>query len=246
MAYQLLNNISHQKTKINQGYCAAWGHQVSSVVTFITEFGDIHKEYPILFNRNSETKKYHAIALLGFEEHENLFLDDNVRHGWSAHYIPGVIAKGPFLIGYQDQSHDGGNEQTPVIHLDMADPRVNTEHGVDIFLSHGGNSEYITSISRILQGINKGITLSEEMFIAFEYFDLIEPLSIEIELPDEGTHVVQGSYTISQEKLAALDGKALAQLNKAGFLQAAFLVVSSLSNINHLIQKKSRVYKLLG
>jgi hypothetical protein len=51
---------------------------------------------------------------------------------------------------------------------------------------------------------------------------------------------VVGLYTINQQKLAALDGAALERLNRAGFLQAAFLVISSMNNVRRLIALKQQ------
>jgi len=42
----------------------------------------------------------------------------------------------------------------------------------------------------------------------------------------------------SVERLAALSGDALVRLNKAGFLQGAFLVLASVNNMKKLIDLK--------
>ena len=46
-------------------------------------------------------------------------------------------------------------------------------------------------------------------------------------------------FSISEDKLAALRGDALEQLHRAGFLRLAYLVLSSLSNVNRLIEIKN-------
>jgi hypothetical protein len=53
-------------------------------------------------------------------------------------------------------------------------------------------------------------------------------------------YVLKGFYTINQDRLAQLDGEALEKLNRAGFLQGAFLVVASLNNVKKLIDMKKR------
>ena len=47
-------------------------------------------------------------------------------------------------------------------------------------------------------------------------------------------------YTINQKKLAELDAENLHKLNRSGFLQGAFLVISSLGNVQRLIEMKGR------
>jgi hypothetical protein len=47
-------------------------------------------------------------------------------------------------------------------------------------------------------------------------------------------------HTINQQKVSALDGASLEKLNRAGFLQGAFLVMASMNNVKRLIAIKQR------
>lgn len=233
----LLNNITHKDLRIITQHAAAYGDNVGSTLTFPTEFGDVHREYPILFQKNSDTGKFQSVVLLGLKSDENLFLDGN--GGWNARYIPAVIERGPFLIGFQDQSRDGGAERAPVVHIDMESPRVSATEGSEVFLDHGGLSPYLEKISRLLNRIYDGMQFSDAMFAEFIALDLIEPVNLEIELNDREKYRLNGNYTIHQEKLAQLSGADLERLNRNGFLRLAFLVVESLGNIQHLIKLKT-------
>lgn len=233
----LLNNITHKDLKIITRHSAAFGDNVGSTLTFPTEFADVHREYPILFQKNPDTGKFQSVVLLGLKSDENLFLDE--LGGWKANYIPAVIERGPFLIGFQDQSRDGGSERTPVIHVDMEHPRISETEGEAVFLDHGGLSPYLEKISKILNRIYDGMQISDAMFAAFAELDLIEPVNLEIELNDREVYRLHGNYTIHQEKLANLRGADLERLNRSGFLRCAFLAVESLGNIQRLVQLKT-------
>lgn len=238
----LLNNVEHKDLKVKTDYSAAYGDNVASTLTFPTEFGDVQKEYPILFQKNRETGKYQSIALLGFKKGENLFLEENAaagNPGWNASYVPGVIARGPFLIGFQDQTYQGGLEREPVIHIDMDNPRVNVDEGEPLFREFGGASPYLERMSTILRGIHEGMAMNDVMMAAFESYELIEPVTIKIELHNGEKYSLEGNFTINEERLRNLSGSALEQLNRIGFLQGAFLVVSSLRNIKKLIDIKN-------
>jgi hypothetical protein len=65
-------------------------------------------------------------------------------------------------------------------------------------------------------------------------------VNIEADVLADVKYVLKGFYTIDREKLAQLDGDALEKLNKAGFLQGAFLAAASLGNIRRLIDMKQR------
>jgi hypothetical protein len=237
----MLNNVVHKDLRVITRYGAQFGDNVGSVLTFPTEYGDVQREYPIFFRKDPASGEFQSMALLGFEKNENLFLDG--EH-WNAAYVPGMIARGPFLIGFQQQEVDGETRKEPVIHIDMDSPRVSTTEGEPVFLPHGGNTRYIERIAGVLKGLQDGLAVSQAMFAAFTAMDLIESVKVEVKFNAEEQYNLLGLYTISEEKLARLDGESLVQLNRAGFLQGAFLVIASLNNVKKLIDMKHRRRRL--
>jgi hypothetical protein len=231
----LLNNIAHKDLRIITRHGQEFGDNVGTVLTFPTEYADIQREYPIFFRKDPESGEYQSIALLGFSKDENVFLDEQ---GWQANYIPGIVARGPFLVGFQDQQGDG--VATAVIHVDLDSPRVSQTEGEPVFLPMGGNSRYIDRVAGILNGISEGIAVSKAMFAAFTAANLIEPVKLEVKFSDTERFNLVGLHTISEEKLLNLDGAALEQLNRAGFLKGAFLVAASIANVQKLIERKHR------
>ncbi len=231
----LLNNIEHKDLRVSTRKSAEYGDANPFVLTFPTEFGDIQREYPILIHKNPETGEFQSLALLGFEQGENLFLDSE---GWQASYVPAVVDRGPFLIGFQNREFEGELRQEPVIHVDMDDPRVDVADGQRVFLEHGGNSPYIERISAMLQAIHSGIEISKTMFAAYDSLGLIESVSIEIELRPGQKHKLEGYYTITEERLAALADEDVVRLHRAGFLQGAYLIIASMNNMKKLINMK--------
>lgn len=227
--HEMLNNIAHRDLRVITRHGAEFGDNVGTVLTFPTEFGDIQREYPIFFRKDAQTGEFQSIALLGFQQDENLFLDES---GWNAAYIPGIVTRGPFLIGFQNRE--------PVIHVDLDNPRISSSEGEPVFLPQGGNTRYLERIGTTLQGIHQGLAISKAMFDAFNEFQLIEPVNVEIKFNDEEQYNLRGLYTISEERLAKLDGNALFKLNSAGFLQGAFLVMASHNNVKKLIDMKHR------
>lgn len=232
----LLNNIDHQNLKVITRHSPEFGDNVNQTLVFPTEYGEIQREYPILF-RKDENGEFQSVALLGLDEDENLFLNED---GWQARYIPAVNERGPFLIGFQKQETEGEPRREPMIYVDLDHPRVSDSEGEPVFLPQGGNSPYLEHVSRVLRVIFKGAEINKLMFAAFEEADLIKPVSLEIKLSDVEQYNVLDYYTIDEEKLAALEGAPLERLHKHGFLRAAFLVLSSLGNVKRLIELKNR------
>ena len=154
--------------------------------------------------------------------------------------MPGIIARGPFLIGFQERREGGDVQREAVIHVDLDDPRISSTEGEPVFLPQGGNSRYLDRVAGILNGIRTGIEVSKAMFAAFTAAELIEPVKIEVKFNSEEQYDLLGMYTINQKKLIELDAETLHKLNRSGFLQGAFLVTASLGNVQRLIDMKGR------
>ena len=230
----LLNNIDHGKLKVATGHSAAFGDNVSQALIFPTEFDDVQRDYPILFSKDANGG-FQAVALLGLEENENLFLDNGA---WRARYVPAAMARGPFSIALQRQ--DGADAPEPMIHVDLDDPRVNDREGEPVFLPQGGNSPYLVRISEVLRRIHRGAEFVKPMFDAFGEADLIAPVKLELMLSETEKINIVDYFSIGEERLRSLDGATLERLNRQGYLQAAFAALSSLGNIRRLIEMKNR------
>ena len=229
----LLNSSEHGDLRIVTQRSAAYGDAVMSAVTFPTEFRHLQAHYPIFFQKHPRTGEFQPVALFGFRQGENLFLDER---GWDASYVPLTIERQPFLIGRQQAT--GG--QKMVIHVDMDSPRVGRDEGEPVFLAHGGPSEYLVRVNSMLGAVHQGMESNRAFIPALLANDLLESFTLDIELDDGSELRMAGFYTIHEEKLDALGGDALAALNRPGWLKAIYMAVASLSNIRDLIVRKNR------
>ena len=234
--YELLNNVAHKDLRVATGFGPQFGDDVGMVPAFPSEYAELQREYPIFFRKDSDGQ-WQSVALLGFEQRENLFLQNG---RWSAAYLPGAAAKGPFLIGFQEQHTDGELRQEPVIHIDLDHPRVNHVEGEAVFLPQGGNSPYLEHIATVLRGIRDGSEFGSAMFSAFDSMGLIQPVNLDVQLDERYRVNVNGLHSIDRDRLAALDAESLAQLNRAGYLEGAYLVLASLQNMRRLMAEKQR------
>jgi len=226
----LLNNIDHKDLHVQTGRGAHFGDNVMSALTFPSEFRDVQACYPIVFRKTGDGG-FEAHALFGFQEGENLFLG---LHGWEAAYVPLAIQRQPFLIGVN------GDELT--VHVDLENPRLSTSSGERVFLPHGGTSEYLEGINSTLLAIHQGLLQARGFLAALLEHQLLESFVLDIELDDGSQCRLAGFYTINEERLAMLAGSVLEGLNRAGYLQAVYMVIASMSNFRALIERKNRVH----
>lgn len=230
--HQVLDNITHQDIKIITQQHPDFGDNNSYSGLVLSELIAAQAEYPIFLRKSEQGKQAELVALLGLDAQENLFLSEG---GWDAHYLPLSIKRRPFLIGFQNQ--DG--IESPVVHIDMDNPRVNTDKGESVFMPHGGQSGYLQEVSAILKALHEGHAQTQAFIQALEEFKLIEPVDLKIELHNQQTIEIQSLLTVNEERLATLDGEQLHSLHTKGYLKHIYMILASLSNLTRLIERKN-------
>lgn len=227
--HALLNNVDHKDLRVITTRGAAYGDDVKSALTFPAEFRNIQACYPIVFHKAADGK-FQSLALFGFQDRENLFLGPA---GWDAPYVPLTVERQPFLIGFRDRE--------PLVHIDLASPRVSRTEGAALFREYGGSTEFLERMSSVLLTIHQGLEAAPAFIDALLRHDLLESFVLDVELDDRSQHRLTGYYTINEERLAALDAGALERLHQAGHLQAIYMAIASLSHFRDLIERRNRV-----
>ena len=242
---EILNNVSHEELRVNPSFSKELGDGITGTLTYITEFSEVQKEYPILCRKHPENGEYQATVFFGFENNENLFLVDpdpsrQKNIGWNANYVPAVMARGPFSIGLRRAMDAGADTPEPLVRVDTNHPKVSKDLGENLFLENGGNSPYLNHISRMLEVINDGVPLTQRMFECLVKYDLLTPITLDIEFNNNVKLKISNYETINLEKLARLNGAALEELSQKGFFQSSYFIAASLSNFKKLIEWKNK------
>lgn len=220
-----LDNVEHAELAVARRYGAAFGDAVNQVLVFPTEFEQAQRDYPILFRRDDQAHFY-AVALLGLDLDENLFLGET---GWTSRYVPVLQQRGPFSA-----DPAGG---APLIDLD--DPRVGVEDGEPLFLPHGGNAPYLQHIIAVTEAIRHGSASIAPFFAALDELGLLRARTLDIQLGDGTSYTVPDVFTLDEEKLTAVPDAALVRLHRSGLLRAATMAAASLANVARLIELKN-------
>jgi len=224
-----LDNVDHADLRIAAGHGAAFGDAVNQIALFVPEFEEAQRHYPILFRRqNGGTLQ--ALAILGFDRDENLFLDGE---RWLADYVPALARRGPFRIGL-----DGGE---PMIHVDLDHPRVlggEMDGGEPLFLPQGGQAPALDRAVEALRAIHIGHEAAPAMTAAFDELELAQPVTLNVQVTESQSYNFRDYLAITSERIAGLDGAALERLHRAGFLLSAVFAASSLANMHRLSARK--------
>lgn len=232
--HELLDNVTHKDLRVHYRYAPGCGFDQNLARVFPSELGALQAEYPLFLIRNSDSGHYDLVALLGFEQGENLYLGDDQ---WLARVMPLTIERQPFLIGFDQAST--GPSANPVIHIDIDHPAVSQNQGTPVFLPHGGESALLERVNQVLGMIHQGHEASEQFSRTLAGLDLVESLNLEVQLGDGQTHALTGLYTINEDRLNALTAESLSALHEKGYLQHIYMLLASMPQLGALIERKN-------
>jgi len=231
-----LDNVQHATLKLRRGHGARFGEAVNQVAVFASEFAQVQREYPILFARTPEGA-LQAVAILGFERDENLFLDGE---RWDAAYIPALLRHRPFTVGAADGER--------AVFVDLADPRVagDGEDGNPVFKPHGGDAPALEAAIDALRTLEAGARIAATMTALFDELGLAEAVRLQVKFSEHSGVDFDGYLAVTPEAIARLDGAALERLSRAGLLDVAVFAAASLGTMPKLVARKQRKLAAAG
>lgn len=219
-----LSKVEHRSLKVDLRASAAYGDNQHFVQVIVNEFPHLAVHYPILFSKDKDTGRFYCGVMLGFEEGENLFLDQWVVREF---YRPLALQRGPFYTHGQE------------VAIDLDHPRVGADGGQPIFNEHGYPTKYLQSIIWAFQDLKPGIDTTRIFVARLTELKLVEPIDIEVECEDGATRHCQGLYTVNQETLSRLPDAAVIELFRRGYMRLAHLMIASLKHVPLMARRKN-------
>jgi hypothetical protein len=219
---ELLNNHTHRHLKVQPGAAARYGDNQRFVAVIAGEFPHLAVHYPILLTKDQDTGAFFVGAMLGFDEGENLFLD---QRGMET-YRPLNLQRGPFFTA--------GSE----VAIDLDSPRID-EAGRPLFTETGEPTQYLQSIMALFRDLKPGLEVTKLFVESLAKRKLIEPIDIDVAFDDGSKRRLAGLYTINQDTLRALPDADVVELFRRGYLQLIYLMVASLKQVPVLARRKN-------
>jgi hypothetical protein len=190
--------------------------------------------YPIFLQKDINTGHFFISALLGFQDGENLFLNDK---GWDAPYIPLSVARQPFLI--TKRAVAPSNTEL-LITVDMDSGLVVAQGGQRLFDDAGQSTKYLSDKSAELRDLHEGLFEVDQLIDVLVRHNLIESALLKISFNRHKSYHLDHLYTINQEALSALDDGAVLELFRLGYLEKIHAILHSQVHVGELIRRKSR------
>ena len=127
-----------------------------------------------------------------------------------------------------------------VISIDLDHPRVSTEQGERLFEPLGGTSPYLERMANLLEHLHAGYEHTKDYVAALQRLELLESITLEIELEDGSTNQLFGFQSLNEDRLAGLSAEQLQGLQQNGFLLPTFMAIASTPNMGKLVRRKNR------
>ena len=217
----LLDNQAHRILRVQTEPAARYGDNHRFVPVAVNEFSLLVVHYPILLSKDAETGAFYCGAMLGFDEGENLFLDEGRNV-----YRPLNLQRGPFCTVGSD------------VAIDLDNPRV-APAGEALYTESGKPTRYLESIVELMRNLRPGLEKTKVFVDILLQLRLLAPLEIDAQFDDGTMRDVLGLYTIDHEALRGLPDDAALELFRRGYLQLIYVMLASLKQIPVLAQKKN-------
>jgi len=230
-----LDRSLHRNLKIHQPRMD-WSVAADLNALFVVgaEFGDVCREYPILFVRSgadaSGKPLVVPIAALGLAAKENLFLQGTQ---WRALYIPALLRAYPFAIGRV------GAEQRGVLSIDLGWAGLSQTEGLPLFDEKGEPAEQLKTMGKQLEQIEIETQRTGELCRLLLAKDLLREMRFDAELPDGSKLKVDGFFSVDEKQLAQLADADLLALHRSGVMGLVYAHLVSLGNLRKMLQWRS-------
>ena len=204
---------------------------LNSLFVAAAEFGDVCREYPILFVRagsDAAGKPMVApIAALGLAAKENLFLQGGQ---WRALYIPALLRAYPFAIGLAA----GG--QSTVLCIDAGWGGLSRTEGIALFDAEGQPGEQLAAITRQLELLQNEVQRTRDLCRLLQDKDLLREMRFDAELPGGQKLQVDGFLNVDEQRLAKLPDADLLALQRSGVMGLVYAHLLSMGNLRKMVQ----------
>lgn len=226
-----------KKIKTIQNFDFAKDINMASIM--VHEFSRASSTYPIVFVEDKRKDQFKPVVLLGLEDGENLFIQDDK---WQASYIPAIIRRYPFALAAT------GEEGRFTVCIDEQSDLLTDLDGQALFNDNGEPAEPLERVKRYLAELQQMDRFTEDFCKYLSEKNMFAPLNMRIRLGNEMRNVT-GAYIVNEERFNALSDETFIEMRSKKYVPVVYAHLSSLSQIERLLGfkgKKSISVKELG
>lgn len=231
---ETVDKTRHAKLRVkpNVDFVHAKDFNLASIS--LNELSACTANFPVVFVQNPDNQKFRPVAMFGLRPGENFYYGEE---GWDCTYVPLMVQRHPFLIGFDDREEDS-NMLTMCI--DKNSSFLSPDDGIAMFTEAGEDTDFLVTRRMLLNDIFEGEKLTEQFIQKLTELNLLSPVEILLQPQNGEPRKVAGMFTVDEQKLKALTPEQLQELHKLDFLPACYLILASLFQVHQLMRLRNR------
>ena len=198
-------------------------------IAYVTlhEFARAAATYPILFLEDKPNDGFRPVVLMGLQNGENLFVDNN--GAWNASYIPAMIRRYPFALS------KGSEEGRFIVCVDEGSSLLSDTEGAPMFDEKGEPTEVMENVKRYLSELQQMDRITQEFTRFMQSQNLLTPLNMRVKAAPQARNIT-GCFVINEERMNSLSDSFFLEVREKGYLPAIYAHLISLPQIERLVQ----------
>jgi hypothetical protein len=208
-------------------------HTMMVVPLSYSEFTLAGHDYPMVFVSGDQGKSVAAMAVVGVEQQQNLYLtpgrswDNNV-------YVPAYVRRYPFCM---TRVNVGGTEQAE--RIACVEKRALSDNGEALHDAKGDATPAWEALRKFLFEFESDLARTEAMCRMIVDLGLLEPFTMQA-TPNVGEPLsLTGMFRVHEQKLAELPADKLKELVLNGVLPRLYAHLMSMSNFHRLLARRA-------
>lgn len=226
-----LDSATHGNLKVSSQACDNFVARQQIIRLRAVEISKAAASFPIFFNRNPQNGHWTICALAGFASGSNLFMQ--AGH-WLAMYKPTSLQTYPFYLMKSPTKENGF-----CVGIDEGDSVFSESQGDALFDQKGRASAFLSQKSGLLEADIKHDFQTSEFATSLQKLSLLKSIDVLVDR-ENSNQILQGLYTINEDKLQSLRGENLEKLHTNGYLTQIHAMLISLFQLNNLVQKNNQ------
>ncbi|PWK28773.1 SapC family protein [Pseudomonas sp. OV226] len=230
---QVLSRETHKGLRLKEVNDCSFAANTHWMPVAGAEFYAAARNYPVVFVSElvGDAEQITPIILVGLEAGRNDFVD-SAKQWAPGVYVPAFVRRYPFVLG-----SNPGVEGGFTVLFDEAFSGLNNLDGRPLFNEDGTNAVLLDEVLGFMNGFNEEMERTRMLVAQLQALNLLEKRSAQIRAADGAAFEVQDFLVINEEKLSALTGEQLADMNQRGFLGLIFAHLMSLANLPQLLDR---------
>jgi hypothetical protein len=225
-----LNNNVHMNIKVTESQDYTRFKEQHLIPIVVQDFSLLATEFPIVFVKHSDTKKFIPVAMMGVKPGVNLYCQTT---NWTNKIIPLGFKNAPLSLMKANIESD-----EVAVCFDEESPLISEKTGEALFDEQGNQTEYLNARAQDLLTVAEFTQQTQTITDYLVKNELLTAKQLTLDLYDEDQpYVMNGLYLVDEDKLNKLPDSEFNELRAKGLLPLLYAQLNSIQQITRLTAK---------